>query len=47
VAVTAKGAVVRFAGPGNGTASAVVWWLELAAAGAVLAFGVTLLLASF
>jgi ABC-type nickel/cobalt efflux system permease component RcnA len=48
LASTAKGLALRLAGAGGaGAASAAIWWLELAGAAAVLAFGTLLLLASF
>jgi ABC-type nickel/cobalt efflux system permease component RcnA len=46
IAVGAKGVARRLAGADNPAAGAVVWWVELLAAFAVLAFGVVLLLAS-
>ncbi len=46
IAVGAKGVARRLAGADNRAAGAVVWWVELLAAFAVLAFGVVLLLAS-
>jgi nickel/cobalt exporter len=46
LAVGAKGLALRLAGTGNGAAGAVLWWVELLAALAVLAFGVLLLAAS-
>ena len=46
VAVTAKGAARAVGGIDNPVAARVVWWLELAGAVAVLAFGVLLLMAS-
>ncbi len=46
LAVTAKGLARRIGGVDNPVTAAVVWWLELAGAAAVLAFGVLLLIAS-
>ena len=46
IAVTAKGLAGRIGGVDNPVTAAVVWWLELLGAVAVLAFGVLLLIAS-
>ncbi|MGB3337933.1 MAG: DUF1007 family protein [Devosia sp.] len=46
VAVTAKGLARRIGGVDNPVTTAVVWWVELLGAVAVLAFGVLLLVAS-
>lgn len=46
IAVTAKGLASRIGGVDNPLTAAVVWWVELLAAVAVLAFGVLLLIAS-
>lgn len=46
IAVTAKGLAARIGGADNPTTAAVVWWLELLGAAAVLCFGVLLLIAS-
>jgi len=46
IAVTAKGLARRVGGADNPVTTAVLWWLELLAAVAVLAFGVLLLIAS-
>lgn len=46
IAVTAKGLAGRIGGADNPVTAAVVWWVELAAAVAVLGFGVLLLVAS-
>ncbi|WP_332688850.1 HoxN/HupN/NixA family nickel/cobalt transporter [Devosia sp.] len=46
IAVTAKGLASRVGGVGNPLTAAIVWWVELLAAVAVLAFGVLLLIAS-
>ncbi|MCR6673948.1 DUF1007 family protein [Devosia ginsengisoli] len=46
IAVTAKGLARRVGGADNPVTAAVVWWLELLGAVAVLAFGVLLLIAS-
>lgn len=46
IAVTAKGLAVRIGGADNPATAAVVWWLELLGALAVLAFGLLLLVAS-
>jgi ABC-type nickel/cobalt efflux system permease component RcnA/ABC-type uncharacterized transport system substrate-binding protein len=46
IAVTAKGLARRVGGVDNPVTEAVVWWLELLGAVAVLAFGVLLLIAS-
>lgn len=46
VAVTAKGLAARIGGVDNPITAAVVWWLELLGAAAVLCFGVLLLIAS-
>ena len=46
IAVTAKGLARRIGGVDNPVTSAVVWWVELAGAVAVLGFGVLLLIAS-
>lgn len=46
LAVTAKGMAARIGGIDNPVTARIVWWLELAAAVAVLAFGVLLLIAS-
>ena len=46
LAVTAKGLARRIGGADNPVTAAVVWWVELAGAAAVLAFGVLLLIAS-
>lgn len=46
IAVTAKGLARRIGGVDNPVTAAVVWWVELAGAAAVLAFGVLLLIAS-
>ncbi|MCB1548908.1 MAG: nickel/cobalt transporter, partial [Hyphomicrobiaceae bacterium] len=45
IASTAKGAALRFSG-GGAVAATVVWWLELAGAVGVLAFGLLFVLAS-
>ncbi len=47
LAVTAKGLARRIGGVDNPTSAAVLWWLELLGAVAVLGFGVVLLIASF
>jgi ABC-type nickel/cobalt efflux system permease component RcnA len=46
LAVGAKGLARKVAGADNPVTSALVWWVELLAAVAVLGFGVILLLAS-
>jgi nickel/cobalt exporter len=46
LAVTAKGLARRIGGADNPVTAAVVWWVELLGAAAVLAFGVLLLIAS-
>ena len=46
LAVTAKGLARRIGGVDNPVTAAVVWWVELAGAAAVLAFGVLLVIAS-
>jgi nickel/cobalt exporter len=46
IAVSAKGLAVRIGGADNRVAATAVWWLELAGALTVLAFGVLLLIAS-
>jgi len=46
IAVTAKGLARRIGGADNPNTAAVVWWLELLGAAAVLTFGVLLLIAS-
>lgn len=46
IAVTAKGLARRIGGADNPVTTAVVWWVELLGAVAVLAFGVLLLIAS-
>ena len=46
LAVTAKGLARRIGGVDNPVTGAIVWWVELLAAVAVLAFGVLLLIAS-
>jgi len=46
LAVTAKGMAARIGGVDNPVTARIVWWLELAAAVAVLGFGVVLLMAS-
>lgn len=46
IAVSAKGLAARIGGADNPVTTAVVWWLELFGAVAVLAFGVLLLIAS-
>lgn len=46
LAVTAKGLAGRIGGVDNPVTARIVWWLELAAAVAVLAFGLVLLIAS-
>ena len=46
IAVTAKGLARRVGGADNPVTAAVLWWLELLGAVAVLAFGVLLLIAS-
>lgn len=46
IAVTAKGLAARIGGVDNPVTAAVVWWVELLGAVAVLAFGVMLLAAS-
>lgn len=48
LAVSARGLALRFAAVGgSGVATATLWWVELAGALAVFAFGTLLLLASF
>ncbi len=46
IAVTAKGLARRIGGADNLVTASIVWWVELLAAAAVLAFGVLLLMAS-
>lgn len=46
IAVTAKGLARRIGGVDNPVTAAVVWWVELLGAAAVLVFGVLLLIAS-
>lgn len=46
LAVTAKGLARRIGGVDNPVTAAVVWWVELMGAAAVLAFGVLLVIAS-
>lgn len=46
LAVTAKGLARRIGGVDNPVMATVVWWVELAGAAAVLAFGVLLVIAS-
>ena len=46
VAAGAKSIARRLAGPENPVTAAVLWWVELLGAAAVLGFGVVLLLAS-
>jgi ABC-type nickel/cobalt efflux system permease component RcnA/ABC-type uncharacterized transport system substrate-binding protein len=46
LAVTAKGLARRIGGVDNPVTAAVVWWVELLGAAAVLAFGVLLVIAS-
>lgn len=46
LAVTAKGLARRIGGVDNPVTATVVWWVELAGAAAVLAFGVLLVIAS-
>jgi nickel/cobalt transporter (NicO) family protein len=46
LALGAKGLARRLAGADNPATSAILWWVELAGAVAVLGFGAVLLLAS-
>ena len=46
LAVSAKGLARRIGGVDNPVTARIVWWVELAGAGVVLAFGVIALLAS-
>ena len=46
IAVSAKGLARRIGGADNAVTGAIVWWLELLGAVAVLGFGVLLLIAS-